>query len=272
VHRRSRIALLAFAATFLLLLVAAFALQRQAVFPRFAIWPLSPIDPAALGAEVLRIDTPDGPVPAWFLPGAGVSADRPGPVVVFAHGNAERIEHWATRLAGYRERGYSLLLPEYRGYGDAPGTPSQDAITDDFVRFVDLVAVRPDVDPKRVVLHGRSIGGGVACSVARLRPPAALILQSTFSSMLAMARRYWLPWFPLLDTFDNAGTVAAYPGPVLIIHGRDDSMIPFAHAEALAAASPRARLVGYPGDHNDTPRDEALYWRDLEAFLRDALP
>src|SRR5688572_30832441 len=117
------------------------------------------------GLERLHV----GPVEGWFLPAYGVAAGRPGPAVIFAHGNAEIIDPYALELEPYRRMGVSVLLPEFRGYGRSGGEPSEEGITDDFVAFHDLLAARPDVDPSRIVFHGRSLGGGVVCALAARR-------------------------------------------------------------------------------------------------------
>jgi fermentation-respiration switch protein FrsA (DUF1100 family) len=82
---------------------------------------------------------------------------------------------------------------EYRGYGRASGTPSQAALVADGARFYDWLAARPEVDRRRIVLQGTSLGGAIATAVAAERKPAALVLECTFTSMGALAHGYGLP-------------------------------------------------------------------------------
>ena len=83
-----------------------------------------------------------------------------------------------------------------------------------------------------------------------------------------MARHlYRVPASLIADRFDNAGTVAAFEGPVLVVHGEHDEMIPFAHGQRLAALAPDARLVAYPAGHNDCPPDWPAFWDDVTGFL-----
>jgi uncharacterized protein len=259
--RRGAIALVAFAAIYIGSLLA---FQRLLLFPRHAVRETPAPQIAEL--DTLYIDTDEGEVEAWFLPGRGVSAEHPGPLVIFAHGNAEVIDQWAEKLQPYRDRGMSVLLAEYRGYGRSAGDPSQAEIVGDYVRFYDLALERPDVDPPRVVLHGRSLGGGVVCGLARERPPAAVILQSTFTSVPDASP--WWAWSALsLDPFDNLACVAELDAPLLVIHGRTDTLIPMSHAERLHAAAEEATLVLYDAGHNDLPPAPAQYWADIHAFL-----
>lgn len=256
-------------AIYLTWLVIGCSLQRSILFPRsMAGGP----GPAAIpeDVEVFFIDSPQGRVEGWFIPGDGVSAEAPGPIVIFAHGNAELIDHWPDGLRGYTRMGVSVLLPEFRGYGRSAGDPSQHAIGQDYKQFYDHVIERPEVDPSRVVLHGRSVGGGVAAQLASDRPSAALILQSTPSSIKRIAARFLVPWFLVRDPFDSVRVVKDYKHPVLVMHGSADQIIPPSHADRLAqaATNPGSRLILYDVDHNTLPPARA-YWSDIERFLKD---
>jgi fermentation-respiration switch protein FrsA (DUF1100 family) len=257
-------------AIYLVWLLIGCSIQRSILFPRsMAGGPRQAAVPG--GVQVVYIDSPQGRVEGWFIPGDGVSAEAPGPVVIFAHGNAELIDYWPDGLYGYTRLGVSVLLPEYRGYGRSPGDPSQRAIGEDFTSFYDRVIQRPEVDPSRVVLHGRSIGGGVAAQLASDRPSAALILQSSPSSIKRIAARFLVPWFLVRDPFDSVRVVRDYKQPVLVMHGSADRIIPPSHARRLAnaAANPISRLIMYRVDHNTLPPD-GPYWDDIEQFLKDA--
>jgi hypothetical protein len=165
-----------------------------------------------------------------------------------------------------------VFLPEYRGYGRSAGAPSEAAIVEDFVEFHERLVARPDVDASRIVYHGRSLGGGAVCSLARVRPPAAMILQSTFESVPAVARRYLVPRFLVLDPFDNLEVVRSMDARLLVIHGRRDTTIPFAHGRTLSSAARNGRLVAYDAGHNDCPpRGQVTeYWEEIRRFLVDA--
>ncbi|MFW6336350.1 MAG: alpha/beta hydrolase [Phycisphaeraceae bacterium] len=239
--------------------------QRWVLFPRFAVGAPPPGVPR-LAHERLEMDTPAGTVEAIFRRGQGVSEDNPGPLVIFAHGNAELIEHNADAMEPYVEAGFSVLLPEYRGYGQSAGSPSQRAIVRDFLAWRERVLQRPDVDADRLVYHGRSLGGGVVAQLAQRHPPRGLILESTFTSIKAMAGKYLVPALLVRDPFDTLRVVRAYEDPVLILHGVDDVAIPVQHAERLANAAPDAELVTHPGGHNDPPPPQP-YWSAIFSYL-----
>jgi len=255
---------------YLLYAAMLYFLQRSVLFPRHFIQAVPNADHGVEGLERVWIDSPQGRVEAWFLPGAGVSRERPGPAALFAHGNGELIDHWPEAMDLYRRLGVSVLLAEYRGYGRSAGSPSQEAILHDYLKFHDWLLARPEVDPKRLVYHGRSVGGGAVCALAAVHPPAALVLQSTFTSVLDMSSRYFVPRFLVADPFDNLSFLSRFNGPVMIAHGRNDSIIPFSHAERLKAAARQCTFLPCDSDHNDCPPDWFAYMQEVERFLTQA--
>jgi len=257
-------ALLIYAAYCVLL----FFLQRQVVFPRYMIPTPSVPDLKVLGMEPLWLETSFGKVEAWYLPPAIALDAKPAPAVIFGHGNGELIDYWPNELGRFASRGVGLLLVEYPGYGRSAGTPSQDSISETFTLAYDRLAARKDVDPSRIVLFGRSLGGGAVCDLALKRPSAALILMSAFKSVSAFAVRYLAPAFLIRDPFDNLTAVRQYKDPVLVIHGNFDEVVPFSHGQALHAAAPNGKMIVYQAGHNDCPPDWAVFWRDVEDFLQ----
>ena len=89
-------------------------------------------------------------------------------MVLFAHGNAEVIDYIAL-MSPYRDAGISVALLEYRGYGRSTGGPSEGLIADGLA-LVERLKARPDVDPEQILLHGRSLGGGVVCVTESFTP------------------------------------------------------------------------------------------------------
>jgi fermentation-respiration switch protein FrsA (DUF1100 family) len=245
-----------------------FFLQRSMIFPRGVIPPLSdPVRPQ--GAEVLSIPTGAETVEAWFIPADPAFSSHPCPAVIFAHGNAELIDFWPEYLKPLSRNGIHLLLVEYPGYGRSKGRPSEKSIGRAFTAAYDQLVARKTVDPGRIILFGRSIGGGAICGLAKARPSAGLILLSTFTSIRSFALRYGLLPIMIRDRMNNIGVLKEYTRPVLILHGKQDELIPFTHATALASVSRNARLIAYDCGHNDCPPDWNGFWKDVFAFLRE---
>jgi fermentation-respiration switch protein FrsA (DUF1100 family) len=218
----------------------------------------------SVDGESVWLERTGGPrTEAWFLPARG-GRRRPGPVILYTHGNGELIDDWAREFDEPRMWGASVLLVEYPGYGRSGGSPSERSISQTMLAAYDWASARPEVDARRIIAYGRSLGGGAACGLTAEREVAALVLESTFTSVRAIARRFGLPGFLVLDPFDNRARVAAFHRPTLVIHGEQDEMIPVEQARALHAAAPQSELliVGDCG-HNDCPRP----WPKLREFL-----
>jgi pimeloyl-ACP methyl ester carboxylesterase len=246
--------------------VLLFLVQRQVIFPRYLI-PTPPApDYNALGVEPLWLETSFGKVEAWYLPPK--SAKEPYPAVIFGHGNGELIDYWPRELGRFASMGAGLLLVEYPGYGRSAGSPSQDSISETFTLAYDKLVARKGVDPARILLFGRSLGGGAVCDLALKRPSAAIILMSAFKSVQGFAVRYLAPALLIRDPFDNLAAVRRYDGPVLVIHGNADEVVPFDHGQALHAAARNGKMIVYEAGHNDCPPEWAVFWRDVEEFLR----
>jgi fermentation-respiration switch protein FrsA (DUF1100 family) len=246
-----------------------FVLQRQILFPRSQIPQPIPTKKQYAGLEVIWLDTGFGKVEAWFLPPVSDPAGAPAPAVIFGHGNGETIDFWPEELEGFTRLGIALLLVEYPGYGSSAGSPSQDSITQTFVAAYDDLVSREDIDSSRIILFGRSLGGGAVCALAQKRSSAALILMSTFTSVRSFAKQFLLPSFLVRDPFDNLAVIKDYPGPVLILHGRRDEVIPFTHGQKLYKSVQNGKMIAYEAGHNDCPPDWNVFWRDMADFLRD---
>jgi len=248
-----------------------FLVQRHMLFPR-AMIPEIPEAARRVKSplESIWIQTYFGKVEAWLLKPEMPAGSQPAPLVIFAHGNAERIEHCAQELAPFTQWGIGVLLVEYPGYGRSEGTPSQASIAETFLSAYDLMTQRQDIDASKIILYGRSIGGGAICSLLKERPAAAVLLMSTFKSVRSFAPRYLVPTFLVRDPFDNLSAIRNYEGPLWIGHGKHDEVIPYAHGIALKEAAPHARFNSYDCGHNDCPPDGRIYWQDLESFLLHA--
>lgn len=258
-------------AIYLLWVVVLWFLQDSLVFPRaWAAARAGPLDRE--GTELLLVPSDEGDVPAWFFRGAGVDDDHPAGVVVLLHGNEMCIDDWfdeATALAAY---GFNVLLPEYRGYGNAPGTPSQSALTQDVSAFVDLVRERGDVVGDKIVYYGRSIGSALAAQVAVQRKPAGLVLHTPPTSIARYAMRYGAPPILIKHPFRTAKVL---PGlgdvAILIIAHSEDTLVDPSQPRRLMELAPHAEFLEVGGTHNGfaSREDEEVFRSARLRFLRE---
>jgi uncharacterized protein len=252
------------AALYVAFLCALFLRQGSIIYPGAQI-AVGPAPPQADGVVPLKIATSQGSVEALFLPAPSTGVQQP--VVVFAHGNGEVIDYWISALHGFQERGIGVLLVEYPGYGRSSGSPSERSIRAAMDAAYDRIAADPRVDRTRIFGFGQSLGGGAICLLARDRPLRALILQSTFTSLDSFTARYWTPSFLLRDHFDSLASVRRFPGPVLVIHGREDPVIPWKQGLQLAAGSPHSTFKLYDCGHVCWDPEHLPFWQDVMPFL-----
>jgi hypothetical protein len=253
--------ILVLGAVYVVYAAVVFFAQRALLYPGTGRVAAEDAAPRGPGFERHWIEVAGGRVEAWWLgalPAGGVDAApsvpaERRPAFLWFHGNGELIEDWPDLVQGVRERGVGVLLVEFPGYGRSSGRPTEASITEAAVAAYDLLAARSDVDPGRILAFGRSLGGAAACAVAARRPVAALVLHSTFTSVRPFAKHYFVPGLLVRDVFDNRRVVAAYDGPVLVLHGRHDDVVPYSHGVELARVAKNAKLVTYETAHNDFP-------------------
>jgi fermentation-respiration switch protein FrsA (DUF1100 family) len=170
-----------------------------------------------------------------------------GRVVLYFSGNAEDRSYRGNDCKGLTEQNADVFHFDYRGYGDNPGSPSEEGLDADAQAVWKYATEERNISPNRIVLFGESLGGGVATRLCSEvceagTPPAGLILDSTFSSMLDTAAWHY-PVFPvrliLLDRFESEKRIASVNCPLLQIHGTRDSIVPIKLGRKLFAAAPR---------------------------------
>jgi fermentation-respiration switch protein FrsA (DUF1100 family) len=233
-----------------------------------------PVPPAASvlhGAQDVVLETADGlRLGAWYLPAPGG-----GPAVLVCNGNGGDRAGRAPLAAALHRAGLSVLLFDYRGYGENRGNPTEEGLALDAAAARDWLAGRAEVDDQRLVYFGESLGAAVAIRLAIKHPPAALVLRSPFTS-LADAGRVHYPWLPigrlLLDRYPSLGRIADLTAPLLVIAGDRDSIVPTSLSRRLFDAAPEPkRFVLIPGaDHNDPQLfDGAQMIGEVVAFLRE---
>lgn len=243
-----------------------FVIQRQLLFPRHHI-PANIAMAQPPNLEQIWVVTEHGRVEAWFLHPQNSDAGVPAPAIIYGHGNGEVIDIWPHRFQELTRLGIGVLLVEFPGYGRSEGEPSEESITATFIAAYDLLVAREDVDSSRIVLFGRSMGGGAIAALAAQRPSTAMILHSTYTDIPSLTSRMFVPSFLVLDRFDNRSVIEDYPGPILIMHGTQDEVVPYEHGVELHRVAQNASLLTYDCGHNNCPPDETVKWSEIRLFL-----
>ena len=193
-------------------------------------------------------------------------------VVAYFHGNGEDLADAVPMVSLLRSLGVGVLAVEYPGYGIAGGFPSEAGAYAAAESGLTWLRTDRGIGPDRVVLLGQSLGTGVAAEMAKRGLGARVVLISPFTSIAAMARRI-VPFFPatfVRHRFDTEAKAPAIDVPVLIVHGTEDEVVPFAMGERLARAFPHAQFVPvYGAQHNDLLSMHPIVMRrTLAPFLK----
>ena len=249
--------------------VLLWSMQGKMLYPAAMAGPGLPEAAIAAEGDVERIwITQDDGVrtEAWLV---RTAAQPSRGLVCFLHGNAELIDDARFEAREWNRRGFDVVLPEYRGYGRTPGTPSEARIVPDVVRAIDEACAATGAT--RFLLHGRSLGSGVAAQVAgrfsggdRL---AGLVLESPFTSVTSFAGRFGVPPVFVRDPYRTDEVLPGLRVPILILHATADEIIPVAHGRTLATLNPDARLVELEGSHNSGLSGQSAYWQAIDGIL-----
>jgi uncharacterized protein len=238
--------------TFFLILFAFFLLiyvsQRQLIYfpvkerPSRQIFHAEDMQEISLHtADNLRLN-------AWYKP-----ATSQQPTLLYLPGNAGHIGFRMPLARQFLAAGFGVLLLEYRGYGGNKGRPTEQGLYNDGRAAMQFLQ-QQGVHASHLALYGESLGSGVATKLATEFPICALVLQSPFTSLSAIAR-YHYPWIPIKpwDRFDSLARISSIKAPLLILHGKQDRIVPFSEGLALFhAANEPKRFVPFANKgHNN---------------------
>ena len=229
------------------------------------------VTPAAAGlpqAREVSLTSSDGEkLIAWFVPPCGE-----GPLVIYFQGNAEGLPARVGRFLWMIAAGYGVLALCYRGYGGSTGHPSEHGLIRDAEAAYEFAHAH--VPAKRIVLFGESLGTGVAVVLAATHEIAGIVLDAPFTSIADVGAAAY-PFVPvrwaLKDRFRSDTRIAEVAAPLLVLHGKQDQVVPVRFGERLfALAREPKRMVRFPrGGHVDL--DDYGAPEAVRAFLA-ALP
>src|SRR6266566_4174698 len=265
---------------YLVLLLLAWRFQDRLAFPA----PRASLpDPKRVGVEngeKVELVSGDGTkLVGWFLKpevgevrgglrrtgevdGARSNLPQPPPTspaspgLLWFYGNGETVAAIWPIVREFQPPGTAVLVLDYPGYGGSGGRATEGALYAAADAAYAALTARPDVDPQRIYVYGRSLGSAVATYTAAHHPVAGLILESPFTNAAAMAKYHYglLPRFLLRLSLDNVANVRRVSCPILLFHGDADRLVPTAMgmAVAAAAAGPVEVVLIHGAGHNDT--------------------
>jgi fermentation-respiration switch protein FrsA (DUF1100 family) len=262
------------ASIFVLLSLALYFLQGKMVFlsnlPGRAL-TASPGDIGLEFEEVSLTTSDDERLHGWYVP-----AIKSKGVVLFFHGNAGNISHRLDSIEIFHQLGLDTLIIDYRGYGESTGKASERGTYLDAEAAWNYLVDERRVPANRIIVFGRSLGGAVGAWLGAQHTPAAVIIESSFTSGVDMARRLY-PFLPArLITrlrYPAEEYVSRLDCPVLVVHSLNDEIIPFAMGQSLyAAAKQRKSFLELRGDHNNGFFiNRRIYIAGLDDFIESVL-
>jgi pimeloyl-ACP methyl ester carboxylesterase len=212
--------------------------------------------------EILKIKTKDGAeISALYL-----AAPNSEFTILYSHGNSEDIGDIREVLEAFRDKGFSVLAYDYRGYGTSGGRASEKNAYEDVEAAYGYLVGKLRCPPDRIIALGRSLGGAVAMHLACREKLAGLILEGSFITAFRVVTR--VPLLPF-DKFRNIDKIKKVQCPILIIHGREDEIVPFWHGEKLfeTANEPKLKFWVDGAGHNDLFWVAgARYWEIVKEF------
>jgi pimeloyl-ACP methyl ester carboxylesterase len=198
------------------------------------------------------------------------------PTLIFFYGNGDNLANMSSICLDWRLLGTNVLGVEYPGYGMSSGSPGEEPFYAAADAAYDYLVQRSDIDKTRIIPVGQSLGTGVAVELATRKPVAGLILLSPYTSMKDMAQNMF-PWLPtgliLKHHFNNEQKIGSLQIPVLIVHGKHDSLIPPEMSKRLAHAAAKASvtLTLVNTDHNDLFDQEDEINAGIEKLIETAM-
>lgn len=251
-------------------LYAGFSLMLYFVQERLVFLPHMPgraldatPETIGLGFEDAWIATEDGErLHGWFIP-----ANQARGTVLFFHGNAGNISHRLESIHIFNRLALNVLIVDYRGYGQSSGEVNEEGTYRDAQAAWDYLVEQRETAADRLIIFGRSLGAAVGAWLASQPKvePAGVIIESGFSSGLDMGKRL----YPVLPA--RLITRIKYPvrefvtrihAPLLVVHSRDDEIIPFDMGETIFNAGNEPKVFfEMGGDHN------AGFWISRERYV-----
>ncbi len=202
----------------------------------------------------------------WFVPANGNKK-----VLLFFHGNAGNISHRLDSITTFNKLGLGIFIIDYRGYGLSLGRPTEKGIYLDAQAAYDYLLSKKNIKAGSIIVYGESLGAQAAVDLASKNKVAALILEEAFPSAKDMSAAIYpfLPTIFLSIKFDSIGKIRKISCPKLIIHSRNDEIVPFRLGKKLyeAAAEPK-EFLELRGGHNTCIFDSHdLFVAGLKKFL-----
>ena len=260
--------ILALVSFYVLLLTVMFFFQRSFLYhPSVVNYLKDQATNEPSGIEKVKITTEDNiDLVAWFY-NKNMEKFK---TILFFHGNAGSLENRTYKLNHFKDLDVNFLIIAWRGFSGNEGEPNEIGLYKDAYSAIKWLNLK-GVSEKNIILYGESLGTGVAVEVAQTKNYAGVILESPYTSMVNLGKKYY-PFFPvrflLKDKFESYKKIKKISVPILVIHGKMDKIVPFAMGKKMyeLANEPKFFYFQEYGDHM-VDYDEKLLFT-LKKFIQ----
>lgn len=258
--------------SYLCLLIFLFVIQESLIFypQKISFQYYKEIINNNSNVEAVEVETGDRlTLRGWLVHSSSHRGAEKAPLIIYYGGNAEEISHLISEIDQFN--GYSLLLMPYRGYGVNDGKPNESSLFQDAELIYDYILQRPDIDPQRIVVMGRSIGSGVAVYIAKGRKTQGVILVTPYDSLLSVAQgqmRYVPVALILRNRFNSIERTSGITTPMLALIAANDEVISPKHAWRLVKKwGGKVMMRQFEGVGHNTIDEAEGYWESIREFL-----
>lgn len=220
----------------------------------FIYYPVKEIGktPADIGLKYEKVSfkSADGiSIYGWLVP-----SDKQRGIILYCHGNGGNISYYLDIIPLFNMIGFSVLMFDYRGYGESEGHPTEEGTYLDAEAAWNFLTIERGIHSSRIIIWGRSLGGSIAAWLAQNRIPAMLVIESSFNKLSDVAgyHSFYAAGFIYRDLYQSTNYIKNVKCPVVVFHSPQDELVPFELGEKLFQnANEPKEFITISGSHNE---------------------
>ena len=202
------------------------------------------------------------------------------PTLLIFHGNGEIATDYEYGIDDYKDCGLNCAIVDFRGYGFSTGTSTYKNMIEDanpiyhqFIKWLEIQGYS-----EKLYVMGRSLGSACAAEIGSYNSSniAGIIFESGFCDTYQLFRTLFMLdhpdlTFQALAPWSNHPRIAKIQCPVLILHGTQDNIVPFAQGQLINAtlpqSTPRTFIAIEKAGHNNIQLFKEKYFTAINQFV-----
>ncbi len=191
--------------------------------------------------------------------------------IIFFHGNAGNLNNRNYKLNELSKLDINFLIVAYRGFSGNQGKPSEHGLYEDARSALNFLKIK-GVKEKNLIVYGESLGTAIAIETGQNKELAGIILESPFTSMVELAQKYY-PFLPvkflLKDKYETVKKLPNINSPLLVLHGRLDTIVPFAMGVELFKKANKPKFKYFVDNDDHMMRYDPKLLNEIKKFISD---